>query len=573
MTLMSSKRDWEIVHIPEKPPIPPHQQPTVNVYAALIDPKHTNTLVRKLNQIAPLENLRHVKRVRKQHLEKGGHHQSMANTEYKGPWEAKKIKNPNYKGKWKAPMIDNPEFKDDPNIYVYPNLKYVGIELWQVKSGTLFDNVLICDDPEYAKKLADETWGKHKDAEKAAFDEAEKNMEDEESKIDPADSDADDEDEDDEAEGKTQLSVILCLACENGCQQDSIPNGVLELISSYQFANLLHYQKKSGKNSANYGQLHIIHQPSNIDGITGFSEEDSHSIHNFMKLTVDMAKSGDGQVVNAAIIVDPSTKQVIASACDQVRSQNSLTNQAGVETCFFEQQEAYTCHPIASSVEIHKKLLSNPSSAESRQLYTGVACLYPWRWAEQQLASCFRHPLRHAAIVAIEYSAARDRHLFPGIGHTGSNSTQMDLVQYSLRGSPVKRQKTNLEDMFRMMKNWILISMVFIVNQSDHIYVQVMTSSLFGSLARCIYLWIKESKIELTLAVCAMALVHQRVRRIFYAFPNPNEGALGSVHRLQGEKSLNHHYAVFRVLLPAEILEKERKTIVATCDDDKNNTT
>lgn len=33
----------------------------------------------------------------------------------------------------------------------------------QVKSGTLFDNVLICDDPEYAKKLAEETWGKQKD--------------------------------------------------------------------------------------------------------------------------------------------------------------------------------------------------------------------------------------------------------------------------------------------------------------------------------------------------------------------------------------------------------------------------
>ncbi|KAJ0085380.1 hypothetical protein Patl1_06850 [Pistacia atlantica] len=46
--------------------------------------------------------------------------------------------------------------------------------------------------------------------------------------------------------------------------------------------------------------------------------------------------------------------------------------------------------------------------------------------------------------------------------------------------------------------------------------------------------------------MCAMALVHQRIRRIFYAFPNPNAGALGSIHRLQGEKSLNHHYAVFR---------------------------
>ena len=66
-------------------------------------------------------------------------------------------------------------------------MKYLGIELWQVcdrsifpilviyinyfhiinvpwlrlqvKSRTLFDNILVCDDPEYAKKLEDETWG------------------------------------------------------------------------------------------------------------------------------------------------------------------------------------------------------------------------------------------------------------------------------------------------------------------------------------------------------------------------------------------------------------------------------
>ncbi|KAI3918940.1 hypothetical protein MKW98_017388, partial [Papaver atlanticum] len=105
---------------------------------------------------------------------------TVPNPEYKGPWTAKQIKNPNYKGKWKAPMIDNPDFKDDPEIYVYPKLKYVGIELWQVKSGTMFDNVLVCDDPDYAKKLAEETWGKQKEGEKAAFDEAEKKKEEEE---------------------------------------------------------------------------------------------------------------------------------------------------------------------------------------------------------------------------------------------------------------------------------------------------------------------------------------------------------------------------------------------------------
>nr|XP_043627608.1 calreticulin isoform X2 [Erigeron canadensis] len=136
---------------------------------------------------------------------------TIPNPEYKGPWKAKKIKNPNYQGKWKAPMIDNPDFKDDPELYVFPKLKYVGIELWQVKSGTLFDNVLICDDPEYAKQMAEETWGKQKDAEKAAFEELEK-KEEEESKDDPTESDAEnddaeaeDEDESDESDVKDEL--------------------------------------------------------------------------------------------------------------------------------------------------------------------------------------------------------------------------------------------------------------------------------------------------------------------------------------------------------------------------------
>ncbi|PKA64252.1 Calreticulin [Apostasia shenzhenica] len=125
---------------------------------------------------------------------------TIPNPEYKGPWKQKKIKNPNYKGKWKSPMIDNPDFKDDPDLYVFPSLKYVGIELWQVKSGTLFDNVLISDDPEYAKKVAEETWAKNKDAEKAAFDEAEKKREEEEKIEDDKDDDVDADDDEDDAD-------------------------------------------------------------------------------------------------------------------------------------------------------------------------------------------------------------------------------------------------------------------------------------------------------------------------------------------------------------------------------------
>uniref|UniRef100_A0A804Q5J6 Calreticulin n=1 Tax=Zea mays TaxID=4577 RepID=A0A804Q5J6_MAIZE len=123
---------------------------------------------------------------------------TIPNPEYKGPWKQKKIKNPNYQGKWKAPMIDNPDFKDDPYIYAFDSLKYIGIELWQVKSGTLFDNIIITDDPALAKTFAEETWGKHKEAEKAAFDEAEKKKEEEDAAKGGDDEDDDLEDEEDD---------------------------------------------------------------------------------------------------------------------------------------------------------------------------------------------------------------------------------------------------------------------------------------------------------------------------------------------------------------------------------------
>ncbi|WJX45576.1 Calreticulin-3 [Trifolium repens] len=96
------------------------------------------------------------------------------NPAYKGPWKRKKIKNPNYKGKWKTPWIDNPEFEDDPDLYVLKPIKYVGIEVWQVKAGSIYDNILICDDPKYAKQAVEEFMVNNREAEKEAFEEAEK---------------------------------------------------------------------------------------------------------------------------------------------------------------------------------------------------------------------------------------------------------------------------------------------------------------------------------------------------------------------------------------------------------------
>merc|ERR1712142_1062176 len=74
------------------------------------------------------------------------------NPEFKGEWKPKKIDNPNYSGVWKHPEIDNPEYVADDKLYLHKDLSAIGIDVWQVKSGTIFDNLLIPDDEDIALK-------------------------------------------------------------------------------------------------------------------------------------------------------------------------------------------------------------------------------------------------------------------------------------------------------------------------------------------------------------------------------------------------------------------------------------
>lgn len=76
------------------------------------------------------------------------------NPDYKGEWQPKRLDNPDYKGEWEHPEIDNPEYVPDDNLYLRKELCIIGFDLWQVKSGTIFDNVLITDDIEEASKRA-----------------------------------------------------------------------------------------------------------------------------------------------------------------------------------------------------------------------------------------------------------------------------------------------------------------------------------------------------------------------------------------------------------------------------------
>lgn len=130
------------------------------------------------------------------------------NPEYKGEWKPKMIPNPAYKGEWIHPMVPNPDYYDDDNLYAFDSFKFVGIEIWQVKAGSIFDNILITDDIAEANKLAEVT-KKLQDAEKeqSKKEEEERQKQEEEERKrreEEEKNNQDDEDEDDEDEEKVK---------------------------------------------------------------------------------------------------------------------------------------------------------------------------------------------------------------------------------------------------------------------------------------------------------------------------------------------------------------------------------
>ena len=121
------------------------------------------------------------------------------NPDFKGEWRPKQIDNPNYQGEWEPPMIANPKYFEDDKLYLQKDIKFVGIDIWQVspflvhsfvyleiklkiivminprfesallfkslkflplqvKAGTIFDNILITDDEDFARNVAKETF-------------------------------------------------------------------------------------------------------------------------------------------------------------------------------------------------------------------------------------------------------------------------------------------------------------------------------------------------------------------------------------------------------------------------------
>merc|ERR1712196_44380 len=102
--------------------------------------------------------------------------------------------------------IPNPDYVEDDFVYKYDDFGFVGFDLWQGKGGTIFDNIIICDEDADADAFAAK--GKklnefEKAKEKEAKDEEDARREAAKKEDDAADDD-DDDDEDEEEDEKDE---------------------------------------------------------------------------------------------------------------------------------------------------------------------------------------------------------------------------------------------------------------------------------------------------------------------------------------------------------------------------------
>ncbi|KAM5229768.1 calreticulin-3 isoform 2-T2 [Hipposideros larvatus] len=116
----------------------------------------------------------------KHFLDAGASKPSDWNSELDGDWQAPMLQKPPYqdglkpegieKDVWLHQKMKNTNYLTEYDLSEFENIGAIGLELWQVRSGTIFDNFLITDDEEYAENFGKATWGETKGPEREMDD-------------------------------------------------------------------------------------------------------------------------------------------------------------------------------------------------------------------------------------------------------------------------------------------------------------------------------------------------------------------------------------------------------------------
>ncbi|XP_063472495.1 calreticulin-3 isoform X2 [Symphalangus syndactylus] len=140
------------------------------------DIKKVHVILHFKNQYHENKKLIRCKDWEKHFLDASASKQSDWNGELDGDWPAPMLQKPPYQDGLKPEGIDkdiwlhhkmkNTNYLAQYDLSEFENIGAIGLELWQVRSGTIFDNFLITDDEEYADNFGKATWGETKGPER-----------------------------------------------------------------------------------------------------------------------------------------------------------------------------------------------------------------------------------------------------------------------------------------------------------------------------------------------------------------------------------------------------------------------
>ncbi|KAG6543196.1 hypothetical protein Mapa_015446 [Marchantia paleacea] len=361
-------------------------------------------------------------------------------------------------------------------------------------------------------------------------------------------------------QGASELSVILCTVNEAGPAEDAVmPTCVSELVDKHGLQPFIITVSEKPARTREEWEVQCQLWPTSFHPNAGKAAEleelDQAAVHSmctFMQMAVQIAHlaRGYGQPGNGAIIVDPGLGAVVAWGYDGTGSWCSSLNfgshslptipikGSGRDPVEHQNSHVTACIETMLPSELilergARTLLKLPERPDCFETHGNKTEIDKHSGSNESTGRQFLghglHPLRHAVMAAIEMAAARDRRLFPTDKMSICRPDETDLEDIPVIGDD---NRTSLASSTENVANTdsFEISRPYLCTGFD----------IYITREPC--------------AMCAMAMVHQRFRRVVYGVPNTLDGALGSRYRLHGKPTLNHHYTVFKVSISEETL-------------------
>lgn len=205
------------------------------------------------------------------------------------------------------------------------------------------------------------------------------------------------------------------------------------------------------------------------------------------------------------------------------------TMRAGMRAALSEAREAAAAGLLANAAAI-----VDPGTGEVVALGRDFSCCGSGGVGRGGVAG---HPLKHAVLSALDAAAARDLRLFPADLVSAAAAAACAAAAEAAAPAPLTEQDVHELAGGKRKRDGALVA-----EAAQRPYL-CTGWDCFVVREPCV--------------LCAMALVHARVRRVVFAEPAGRGGALtGAIGvKLHGVRSLNHHYTVYSLSAAAAALE------------------